>query len=196
MRSREIRRAIFAAKIATLGTWRLSLQGLTIRSEGSMGPEQKRPWPASIDGDVLDIAQSWLQEQGKVLLATVASTWGSAPVPVGGQMVVASQDCFHGSVSGGCVETDVIAEATDAMTSGAPKLLAFGVDEETAWRAGLPCGGKIEILLEPLTRERDAVMLDRILETRRRREPLAVGTEIATGAPGGSCWGREGPLRS
>jgi xanthine dehydrogenase accessory factor len=147
-----------------------------------MGPDQKRPWPASIDGDVLDIARSWLQEQGKVVLATVASTWGSAPVPVGGQMVLASQDRFHGSVSGGCIEADVIAEAADAMTSGAPKLLAFGVDEETAWRAGLPCGGKVEIILEPLTRERDAVMLDRILEARRKREPLAVVTEIATGA--------------
>ena len=137
--------------------------------------------PANIEGDTLEIARSWLQQHGKVVLATVASTWGSAPVPAGCQMVVALQDRFHGSVSGGCVEADVIAEAADAMSSETPKLLAFGVDEETAWRAGLPCGGKIEILLEPLTRERDAVMLDRILEARRAREPVAVVTDITSG---------------
>jgi xanthine dehydrogenase accessory factor len=138
--------------------------------------------PANVEGNALDVAQSWLDQHGKVVLATVASTWGSAPVPVGGQMVVAPQDRFHGSVSGGCVEADVIAEAADAMATGAPKLLAFGVDEETAWRAGLPCGGKIEVLLEPLEGARDAAMLERIALARRERRPIAVVTDITTGA--------------
>lgn len=135
----------------------------------------------SAERDVFDVARSWLEQHGHIAIATVASTWGSAPVPVGGQMVVAPGERFHGSVSGGCVEVDVIADAAEVMATGAPKLLAFGVDEETAWRAGLPCGGRIEVLLEPLERERDAGILDRILEARRTREPLAVVTNIATG---------------
>jgi xanthine dehydrogenase accessory factor len=68
------------------------------------------------------------------------------------------------------------------MASGTPKLLAFGVDEETAWRAGLPCGGKIEVLLEPLERARDRAMLERIALARRERQPVAVVTDITTGA--------------
>jgi xanthine dehydrogenase accessory factor len=125
--------------------------------------------PGNAEQDVIEVARGWLEQHGRVSLATVASTWGSAPVPVGGQMVVAPGERFHGSVSGGCVEADVIAEAADVMLSATPKLLAFGVDEETAWRAGLPCGGRIEILLEPLERARDADTLDRILDARRMR---------------------------
>jgi len=131
--------------------------------------------------DVLEVARSWLKQHGRIALATVASAWGSAPVPVGGQMVVAPGERFHGSVSGGCVEADVIAEAAEVMAGGSPKLLEFGVDEETAWRSGLPCGGRIEILLEPLERQRDAGTLDRMLTARCAREPLAVVTDIATG---------------
>jgi xanthine dehydrogenase accessory factor len=137
--------------------------------------------PGNTERDVLEVARSWLDQHGRVALATVASAWGSAPVPVGGQMVVGPGERFHGSVSGGCVEVDVIAEAADVMNGRVPKLLEFGVDEETAWRAGLPCGGKIEILLEPLERERDAEALDRILAARSEREPLAVVTNLATG---------------
>ncbi len=112
----------------------------------------------------------WLDEHGKVALATVASTWGSAPVPVGGQLVVAPDERFQGSVSGGCVEADVIAEAASVMASGRPRLLEFGVTEETAWRAGLPCGGKIKVLLEPLARGRDLKYLERKCSRRGARE--------------------------
>ncbi len=129
----------------------------------------------------IDVARSWLVEHGKVALATVVATWGSAPVPVGGQLVVGPGERFQGSVSGGCVEADVIAEAADVMASGRPKLLEFGVAEETAWRAGLPCGGTIKVLLEPLARARDAGFLDRVLAARRAREPLVVMTNVATG---------------
>ncbi len=138
--------------------------------------------PGNAEHDVIELARGWLEQHGRVALATVVSAWGSAPVPVGGQMVVAPGERFHGSVSGGCVEADVIAEAADAIISGMPKLLTFGVDEETAWRAGLPCGGKIEILLESLDRDRDAGVLERISEARRDRRPLALVTDLATGA--------------
>ena len=137
---------------------------------------------ASVLRDPIEAARSWLEEHGKVALATVASTWGSAPVPVGGQLVVAPDERFQGSVSGGCIEADVIAEAADVMASGRPRLLEFGVAEETAWRAGLPCGGKIKVFLEPLARGRDLRYLDRVLEARRARTPLLVTTDIATGA--------------
>jgi xanthine dehydrogenase accessory factor len=145
---------------------------------------------AASQRDPLDVARNWLEEHGKVALATVVATWGSAPVPVGGQLVVGPDDRFQGSVSGGCVEADVIAEAVDAMASGRPKLLDFGVAEETAWRAGLPCGGTIKVLLEPLARARDMGFLDRALAARRARTPLVVATNVATGTrrlyePGG-----------
>jgi xanthine dehydrogenase accessory factor len=83
-------------------------------------------------------------------------------------------------VSGGCVEVDVLVEAAAVMASGQPKLLEFGVSEETAWRAGLPCGGKIKVLVEPLTRA-DIAMIDAIIEARRTRETVVVTTRIADG---------------
>jgi xanthine dehydrogenase accessory factor len=130
--------------------------------------------------DAWEVARSWLDEHGRVAMATVVSTWGSAPVPVGGQLVVTVDDRFEGSVSGGCVEVDVLVEAADVMASGQPKLLEFGVSEETAWRAGLPCGGKIKVLVEPLTRA-DIAMIDAIIEARRARETVVVMTRIADG---------------
>lgn len=131
--------------------------------------------------DPITTARRWLDDFGEVALATVVATWGAAPVPVGGQLVVAPNEQFEGSVSGGCVEADVIAEAVEIMGGNRPKLLEFGVAEETAWRAGLPCGGRIEILLNPLKRERDAEFLDQILAAQRAREPVALVIDVATG---------------
>jgi xanthine dehydrogenase accessory factor len=131
-------------------------------------------------GDTWEVARGWLNEYGQAAIATVVSTWGSAPVPVGGQLVVTIDDRFEGSVSGGCVEVDVLVEAADTMASGMPKLLEFGVSEETAWRAGLPCGGKIRVLLEPLTRA-DSGFVDAVIEARRKRQTVVVVTRIADG---------------
>ena len=100
--------------------------------------------------DVLQTAREWLDENRKLALATVVETWGSAPVPVGGHLVVDADGAFAGSVSGGCVEAEVIARAEDVIASGSPELLDFGVDDETAWGLGLACGGRIRVLLEPL----------------------------------------------
>jgi xanthine dehydrogenase accessory factor len=131
----------------------------------------------------IEAARRWLEEHDRVVLATVVSAWGSAPVPAGGQLVVAPGERFEGSVSGGCVEVDVIAEAADVLAEGRrPRLLEFGVAEETAWRAGLPCGGTIKVLLELLERERDVAFLDHILEMQRARQRLAIVTNVATGA--------------
>lgn len=96
----------------------------------------------------LDIAQNWLSEGRKIALATVVETWGSAPQPVGSQLVVDADGNFEGAVSGGCVEGAVITEALDIIGTGKHKVLSFGVADETAWKVWLACGGKIRILVE------------------------------------------------
>jgi xanthine/CO dehydrogenase XdhC/CoxF family maturation factor len=98
--------------------------------------------------DVLTMAERWRREGRGVALATVVETWGSAPRPVGSHLVIDEHDNFLGSVSGGCVEGDVIAEAAAVIADGKPKLLEFGVADETAWKAGLSCGGTIRVYVE------------------------------------------------
>jgi xanthine/CO dehydrogenase XdhC/CoxF family maturation factor len=98
--------------------------------------------------DVLSTAESWRGEGRNVALATVVETWGSAPRPVGSHLAIDEEGNFEGSVSGGCVEGAVIAEALDVIESGKPRMLEFGVADETAWRVGLSCGGKIRVFVE------------------------------------------------
>lgn len=99
---------------------------------------------------ILEQAAGWLGEGRKVALATVIETWGSAPQPVGSQLAIDQDGKFIGSVSGGCVEGEVVTQAVDVISSGIPKVLSFGVADETAWQVGLACGGKIRIYVEPL----------------------------------------------
>jgi xanthine/CO dehydrogenase XdhC/CoxF family maturation factor len=100
------------------------------------------------DDDVLKAAESWRREGRKVAIATVVSTWGSAPRPAGSHLVIDEKQNFLGSVSGGCVEGEVIVAAGEVIESGKPRLLEFGVADETAWRVGLSCGGRIRIYVE------------------------------------------------
>jgi xanthine/CO dehydrogenase XdhC/CoxF family maturation factor len=100
--------------------------------------------------DILSKAQEWREAGRPVAIATVVETWGSAPRPVGSHLVIDGSGSFLGSVSGGCVEADVVSEAQDVMEDGKPRLLEFGVADETAWRAGLSCGGRIKVYLERL----------------------------------------------
>ena len=100
--------------------------------------------------DPMMIAESWMSEGRDLAIATVIETWGSAPRPTGSHLVIDADGNFEGSVSGGCVEGAVIAEAIDVIESGTPRMLEFGVADETAWRVGLSCGGKIRIYLERL----------------------------------------------
>ena len=102
------------------------------------------------DHSVLEQASGWLGEGRKVAIATVVETWGSAPQPVGSQLVIDADGNFIGSVSGGCVEGEVVSEAIDIIATGKPKLLQYGVAAETAWRVGLACGGRIGVYVEPL----------------------------------------------
>ena len=100
------------------------------------------------EDDVLSTAEDWKREGRGVAIATVVETWGSAPRPVGSHLIVDDKQNFLGSVSGGCVEGEVIAAASEVIESGVPKLLEFGVADETAWRVGLSCGGNIRVYVE------------------------------------------------
>jgi xanthine/CO dehydrogenase XdhC/CoxF family maturation factor len=97
---------------------------------------------------ILETANAWQAQGRKLAIATVIETWGSAPQPVGSQLVVDSDGNFEGAVSGGCVEGAVVTEAQDMIASGGHKVLSFGVADETAWKVGLACGGKIRVLVE------------------------------------------------
>jgi xanthine/CO dehydrogenase XdhC/CoxF family maturation factor len=100
--------------------------------------------------DVLEQAAQWSRGGLGVALATVISTWGSAPRPAGSHLAVNEKGEFVGSVSGGCVEPAVIREALQAIQDGKPRVLEYGVSHDRAWEVGLACGGTIEIYVERL----------------------------------------------
>ena len=102
----------------------------------------------STETDILGRAETWGREGRDVAVATVVETWGSAPRPVGSHLVIDGDGNFLGSVSGGCVEGDVITEAMDVIGDGRHRMLEFGVADDTAWRAGLSCGGRIKVFVE------------------------------------------------
>ena len=102
------------------------------------------------EADILRQAANWKAEGRDVAIATVVSTWGSAPRPAGSQLVVDGEMNMIGSVSGGCVESAVVQEALEIMETGAPKLMEFGVSNSQAWDVGLACGGKIQVFVERL----------------------------------------------
>ena len=99
--------------------------------------------PADILGTVLE----WREEGRDVALATVVSTWGSSPRPVGSHLVIDGNGAFEGSVSGGCVEGAVIRAARQVIATGERQMLEFGVTDDEAWEVGLACGGQIEVLV-------------------------------------------------
>jgi xanthine/CO dehydrogenase XdhC/CoxF family maturation factor len=105
---------------------------------------------ATTETDILALAQAWTESGRRVALATVIETWGSAPRPVGSHLVIDAEGRFEGSVSGGCVEGAVVAEAAEVIAEGRPRVLEFGVADETAWRVGLSCGGRIRVYVEPV----------------------------------------------
>lgn len=102
----------------------------------------------STDTDILATAEAWARDGRGVALATVIETWGSAPRPTGSHLVIDQHGNFQGSVSGGCVEGAVVAEAVDVIEDGKPRTLQFGVADETAWKVGLSCGGRIRVYVE------------------------------------------------
>lgn len=98
--------------------------------------------------DPLVFAEAAMRAGRDVAIATVIETWGSAPCAVGSRLAVDEKGLFAGSVSGGCVEGEVITQAMDVIATGEPAMLTFGVADETAWAAGLSCGGTISVYVE------------------------------------------------
>lgn len=129
-----------------------------------------------------ETAMEWIGEGMRVALATVIRTWGSAPRPVGSQLVIASDESFQGSVSGGCVEGAVIVEACDAIDDGRCRLLSFGVSDDTAFEVGLACGGQIEVMVEPVGAGQGPSVDDlrALVAARAARQPVIWETDTAS----------------
>ncbi|HET6413637.1 MAG TPA: XdhC family protein [Anaeromyxobacter sp.] len=100
--------------------------------------------------EVLRQASEWSELGLGVAIATVVSTWGSAPRPAGSHLVVNERGEFVGSVSGGCIEGAVVREAVASIGDGRPRLLEFGVTNDRAWEVGLACGGTVQVYVERL----------------------------------------------
>ena len=131
--------------------------------------------------DVLKTAEAWGREGRAMALATVVETWGSAPRPAGSHLVIDAEGNFEGSVSGGCVEGAVVAEAVDVIEAGEPRMLEFGVADETAWRVGLSCGGRIRVYVEKV-QLMDRAILEALNAERAARRAAVVVTELDSGA--------------
>jgi xanthine/CO dehydrogenase XdhC/CoxF family maturation factor len=98
--------------------------------------------------EILPDVEAWRESGEKVVVATVVATRRSAPRPVGTSLAVSESGKMCGSVSGGCVESDVFDNAMEVMRTGEPKLLHYGITDDQAWEVGLPCGGEIDVFVE------------------------------------------------
>ncbi|OWK31752.1 XdhC family protein [Sphingomonas mucosissima] len=129
---------------------------------------------------VLSAANSW--KGARMALATVVSTWGSAPRPRGSHMLVHEDGRFEGSVSGGCVEGDILDTAAQVIAGAPFAVKKYGVADASAWEVGLPCGGEISVMVQPVSAEGfDPELFDRIVEARADGQPLTVTTDLSTG---------------
>ena len=130
--------------------------------------------------NTVEIALEWLAAGKAVALATVIETWGSAPRPVGSQLVISGEAEIMGSVSGGCVEGAVVEEALEALESGACAVLEYGVADEEAFAVGLACGGNIRILLEPVGvgQGPDVALLEALALRRAARQAVAYSVNL------------------
>ena len=129
---------------------------------------------------VIAAAEAW--KGAPMALATVVSTWGSAPRPRGSHMLVHGDGRFEGSVSGGCVESDILATAAEVIAGAPFQVKRYGVEDAAAWEVGLPCGGTIEVMVQPVGAEGfDPELFDRIEEARDQGIALKVATDLDSG---------------
>lgn len=129
---------------------------------------------------VLAAARAWAG--APMALATVTSTWGSAPRPRGSHMIVHQDGRFEGSVSGGCVESDILATAAEVIAGRPFVVKEYGVEDAAAWEVGLPCGGRIAVMVQKIAPEGfDPVIFERIFERRQLGQSLAVSTDLDSG---------------
>ena len=132
----------------------------------------------SLDLQVLEQARDWFHRGHKVWLVTVIETWGSAPRPPGALLCLRDDGLVAGSVSGGCVEDDLIDRLRHGERVAMPSLIAYGVTKEEAARFGLPCGGNLRLVQEPL---QSVAWIDDILARTARHELVARRLKLATG---------------
>ena len=134
----------------------------------------------SVDTEVVKSAVAWLAAGHRATLATVVKTWGSAPRPIGAMLVIRDDGHVMGSVSGGCVEDDLIERVkAHQMSGGKPEVVTYGVTTEQAARFGLPCGGTLQLVLEPVVA---ASQLEELLATIERHELVARTLDMETGS--------------
>jgi xanthine dehydrogenase accessory factor len=129
---------------------------------------------------VIAAARGWAG--ARMALATVVSTWGSAPRPRGSHLLVHEDGRFEGSVSGGCVEADIMAVAAEVLAGAPFALRRYGVADAAAWEVGLPCGGEIAVMVQPVSAEGfDPTLFDAIATARGEGRALEVATDLTTG---------------
>ncbi|HWZ48719.1 MAG TPA: XdhC family protein [Herbaspirillum sp.] len=132
----------------------------------------------SLDLHVLRSARDWFATGHTVTLVTVVETWGSAPRPPGALLAIRDDGVVAGSVSGGCVEDDLIARVRQGQRAAAPGLLTYGVTKDEAARFGLPCGGTLRLVQEPLL---DIEWLDQLLARTGKHERVLRTLDLRTG---------------
>ena len=140
------------------------------------------------DLQVFKQVQGWTAQGHPVVLCTVTRTWGSAPRPAGSALAIRADGVLVGSVSGGCIEDDLIAKArAGVLVSGKPQVLRYGVEADAAHRFGLPCGGLIELVLEPVQpRSRIDLLLQALERGEQVRRTLNLDSGEVSLAPGGT----------
>jgi xanthine dehydrogenase accessory factor len=140
----------------------------------------------SVDIEVLKSAEAWRKAGRRVALGTIVKTWGSAPRPVGAMVAIRDDGLIAGSVSGGCVEDDLIEKIkSESIAAKRPQLVTYGVTNEEATRWGLPCGGTLEVVVEPVTDASGiAELLERISHQQLVRRRLDMASGRATLEPG------------
>ena len=131
------------------------------------------------DREILATAIDWIEQEHRVALVTVVRTWGSSPRPIGSLMVMREDGVHAGSVSGGCVEEDLVARyRQQELASSYPTLVDYGIDRQEATRFGLPCGGRLELLVEELDNQ---VQLKTLQNTIHNRELILRQVCLNTG---------------
>ena len=133
---------------------------------------------AEVD-DILTPLCIWLKDKRKIALATVISTWGSSPRPVGGQMAIDQNGEIIGSVSGGCIEGAVISEGIKSLSDGKTRVKDYGISNDMAWEVGLACGGELKVLIQPLQIE-DKIIFS-IVESITKREVIKLRINTKSG---------------
>ncbi|MEG0822015.1 MAG: XdhC family protein [Burkholderiaceae bacterium] len=131
-----------------------------------------------VDLHVIRRGLDWLAEGHRAVMGTLVRTWGSAPRPVGALVMIRDDGQVAGSVSGGCIEDDLIARVrSQAVAASAPQRLTYGISADEAFRFGLPCGGTIELVLEPIGPQSQlAELLERVAAGRQTRRSLSLAT--------------------